>query len=87
MEANGSVTKGVGTGVALGATVGVGYAACAPVFRLWPEAGAAFMNFLCGASRNARKQPSSRSTRRCMQSVPAFVPKPGHPSTMKGDFT
>jgi len=25
--------------------------------------------------------------RRCMQSVPAFVPKPGHPSTMKGDFT
>jgi hypothetical protein len=62
MEANGSVTKGVGTGVALGATVGVGYAACAPVFRLWPEAGAAFMNFLCGASRNARKQPSSRST-------------------------
>lgn len=62
MEASGSVTKGVGTGVALGATVGVGYAACALVFRLWPEAGAAFMNSLCGASRNARKQPSSRST-------------------------
>jgi len=25
--------------------------------------------------------------RRYMQSVPAFVPKPGHRSTMKGDFT
>lgn len=25
--------------------------------------------------------------RRYRQSVPAFVPKPGHPSTMKGDFT
>jgi len=46
MEANGSVTKGVSTGLALGATVGVGYAACALVFRLWPEAGAAFMNSL-----------------------------------------
>jgi protein-S-isoprenylcysteine O-methyltransferase Ste14 len=25
--------------------------------------------------------------RRYRQSVPAFVPKLGHPSTMKGDFT
>jgi len=46
MEPNGSVTKGVSTGLALGVTVGVGYAACALVFRLWPEAGAAFMNSL-----------------------------------------
>jgi hypothetical protein len=70
MEANGSVTNGVSTGLALGATVGVGYAACALVFRLWPEEADMLSQY-----------------RRCMQSVPAFVPKPGHPSTMKGDFT
>lgn len=46
MEANGSATKGVSIGLALGATAGVGYAACALVFRLWPAAGAAFMNSL-----------------------------------------
>ena len=47
MEANGSgINRGVTTGLALGATAGIGYAACALAFRLWPEAGAAFMNSL-----------------------------------------
>lgn len=46
MEANGSFNKGISTGLALAATAGVGYAACALVFRLWPEAAAAFMNSL-----------------------------------------
>ena len=34
------------TGVALAITTGVGYAACALVFRVWPDAGMQFMNAL-----------------------------------------
>jgi 2TM family of unknown function (DUF5676) len=34
------------TGVALAATVGIGYALCTVVFWLWPEAAANFMNAL-----------------------------------------
>lgn len=33
-------------GIALAATVGIGYAACALVFRLFPDAAANFMNAL-----------------------------------------
>jgi hypothetical protein len=34
------------TGVVFAATVGIGYAACTLVFRLWPDAAANFMNSL-----------------------------------------
>ena len=34
------------TGVALAATVAIGYALCTAVFWLWPEASANFMNAL-----------------------------------------
>ena len=34
------------TGTTFGATVGIGYAACALVFWLWPDAAANFMNAL-----------------------------------------
>ena len=47
MEANSSgINRGVSSGFALAVTVGIAYAACALVFRLWPEAGASFMNSL-----------------------------------------
>ena len=47
MDANGSgIERGISTGFALGTTAGVGYAACALAFRLWPEAGTTFMNSL-----------------------------------------
>jgi protein-S-isoprenylcysteine O-methyltransferase Ste14 len=90
MEANGSaVNKGVSTGLALGATAGVGYAACALVFRLWPEAGAArapvtvvmFPILVFMYARLAKSEEADmlaqfgEQYRRYMQSVPAFVPK------------
>ena len=34
------------TGVALAITVGIGYAACALAFRVWPDASMEFMNAL-----------------------------------------
>jgi hypothetical protein len=34
------------TGIALAATVGIGYAACAFLFWLWPEPAANYMNAL-----------------------------------------
>jgi hypothetical protein len=34
------------TGMALAITVGIGYAACALAFRIWPDAGMDFMNAL-----------------------------------------
>ncbi len=34
------------TGIALAVTVGIGYAACALVFWLWPDAAASYMNAL-----------------------------------------
>lgn len=71
MEANGSVTKGVSTGFALGATVGVGHFACT----------------LAKSEEADMLAQFSEQYRRCMQSVPAFVPKLGHRSIMKGDFT
>ena len=47
MEANASRTgRAIPTGMALAATVGVGYTACALVFGLWPEGAATFMNAL-----------------------------------------
>ena len=63
-EANGSVTKGVSTGLALGATARLAKREEADMLAQFGE-----------------------QYRRYMQSVPAFVPKPGHPSTMKGDLT
>lgn len=47
MEANASRTgRAIPTGMALAATVGIGYTACALAFGLWPEAAATFMNAL-----------------------------------------
>jgi protein-S-isoprenylcysteine O-methyltransferase Ste14 len=95
MEANGSVTKGVSTGLALGATVGVGYAACAGFLLQWPTLVTVVMFpiLVFMYARLAKREEADmlaqfgEQYRRYMQSVPAFVPKPGHPSTIKGDFT
>lgn len=47
MNANASTTRrAIPTGMALAATAGVGYTACAIVFRLWPEAALVFTNSL-----------------------------------------
>ncbi len=35
-----------GTGAALSLTVGIGYALCTVLFRMWPESAATFMNAL-----------------------------------------
>jgi hypothetical protein len=47
MEANASRTgRAIPIGMALAATVGIGYAGCALAFGLWPEAAVTFMNAL-----------------------------------------
>ena len=47
MVANGyTMGRSASTGFALGATAGIAYGLCAPAFRLWPQAGVAFMNSL-----------------------------------------
>jgi hypothetical protein len=38
--------RAIPTGTAFAVTVGIGYTACALVFRLWPEAALVFMNSL-----------------------------------------
>lgn len=40
------MSRSVITGVSLGAATGIAYTLCAVAFRLWPEAGVAFMNSL-----------------------------------------
>ena len=47
MAGNRAVVGGaMATGVALAITVGIGYTACALVFRAWPDAAMEFMNAL-----------------------------------------
>jgi hypothetical protein len=41
-----TIPSPLSTGLAFAATVAVAYAACALVFRLWPEAAAAYLNAL-----------------------------------------
>jgi hypothetical protein len=41
-----SGTSAIRSGMALSATVGIGYAACTLLFWLWPDAAANFMNAL-----------------------------------------
>jgi hypothetical protein len=38
--------RAIATGMALAATVGLGYTACALAFRMWPDAAVTFMNAL-----------------------------------------